>query len=311
MKRRKITLQKEIPNLKGLIACGDLHIQSNTPRLRTEKDFFEEVCVPKLEWLIDLSNSYEWDILVAGDIFDTASVRHRIVNRVIEIFQKCKQIIYAVPGQHDMHFHSQDLINTPFQTLVKAGAIVNVDRTVRNGIVGCGFESDYTIHRGKLLLTHFCVTEKEPPFFLTEALSAKDFLKAHKHFKIVVSGDYHVPHVTVTKEQMLINCGAFTRRKKDQINHKPCVYLVQPDKLEYKQVFLPFKSIDDAFNLERIEKEKETGIQIDTAKLTELVKKTESIQNYEEVVYAVCDAAEQNGVDVPHKRIKNILNGQY
>ena len=106
------------------ILAADLHIRSSKPQFRIDK--FEATVLRKVAFIVYCANKSKADILFAGDIFHNILVKTRLINKVIRILKKCKGKIYAIPGQHDMENHSDDLLPSPFLTLAEAGVIIDV-----------------------------------------------------------------------------------------------------------------------------------------------------------------------------------------
>lgn len=306
-----------------IIGAGDIHIRETTPQMRIEESFFEEVVFPKLEWLVQTCNDNNAILAIAGDIFDSAFTRYELTNRVMSLFARVKNGVVAVPGQHDMNYHSQNLIDTPYQTLSNAGVITNVHcgNLLTKGIsfFGMGFGAeipDVVIH-DDVMLTHFPITEDAPPFFMEEAMSARDFIeKASSYFsgKIIISGDFHQAHVTTHNGVTLFNCGPFYRKEKTQVDIKPRVYLINPRDCSYETLYVPIKPGDRAFDLEKIRRSEEIGItnDVDTTKLKELMQdsSTNSLQ-FEDVVSLVCSQFKEQGRPVNLDKLKTyVLKGK-
>lgn len=299
--------------LKRILTCGDLHIRFTTPGMRMEEDFFEQVCVPKLEWLVSTANDEDAVILIAGDIFDVATSRYLLPNTIAPILKKARYTPIAIPGQHDMNHHSQLLMDTPYMALVEMGAIRNAHSKVVDGVHGAGFGVEPNPKlKADILLAHFCVTEKEPPFFLSEALSAEDYLDKHSEYKVIVTGDYHVPHVTEKDGRLLINCGPLFRKEQTQIDFLPRVYLIDLDNLDCECIYIPIVPGADAFDLAKIAKSKSMGISeedMDTSALRDmLMADKETAIEFPDVVALVSKQfTEERNIKINTERLNNFL----
>lgn len=310
--------------MSKLLACGDLHITESTPGMRTEDDFFYEVIVPKLEWLVATANEHEATICIAGDLFDKASTRYELTNKVSSILRNAAHRPIAVPGQHDMNYHSEKMIDTPYYTLTESGIIedINCEIIHRGELVfeGAGFgvapsttmpqEPDDPID---VLITHFCIAEKDPPWFLTGAMSALSYLKAYPAYKLIISGDYHVPHVTKYKGRLLVNCGPLFRKEKTQIDFKPVVHLIDTADNSCKSIKIPIRAGSTAFDLDKIEKSKSMGLSqddgMDTSTLKELLANEDSTSaEFPAVVSMVCTQfTNDRDTAVPMDRLNSIM----
>ncbi len=296
-----------------IVCCGDIHTRETTPSMRVEEDFFYDICVPKLRWIVDLANDEKASIAIAGDIFDHANSSFEAAIIVSRELIKAKYGVYAIPGQHDMNYHSQKMIDTPYQVLIETGAIIDTHGKVVDGIFGAGFGIEPNVDaKATVLLAHFCITEKEPPFFLEDALSAENYLGKYNNFKYIISGDYHVSHVTEMDDRILINCGPMFRKERTQVDMKPCVYLLDTSDGCCEQIFIPVADSALAFDMDKIEKVKKLGIsakEIDTSGLVGMI--TEDKQTaitYPEVVSLVCAKyKDEHKVEVPIDRINSFL----
>jgi len=317
--RRRLLKPESLINLQGrkILACGDLHVRETTPSMRTEKNFFEEVVEPKIVWVVDKANEHEATICIAGDIFDNAHPRYYIANRISQLLRKAKYGIFAVPGQHDMNYHSQLLMDTPYQSLIESGVIQNIHGTVGsiNDIMatGAGFGIDPMDLHADILLVHACITENNPPFFLEEALAANDYLDKYLNWKIIISGDYHVSHVTEYDGRILVNCGPMFRKDKTQINQKPRVFLINVDDNSYQSLYIPIRPGDEAFDLTKIERAKKLGISendVNTTKLQQLItgKDENTALDFSSVVSLVCTQFETDrGITIPKDKLLSII----
>ncbi len=317
---RRRVLQKEstlTPGGKNVIACGDLHIREATPSMRIEEDFFHEVIEPKIEWVVEQSNKYQAPICIAGDIYDHAHPRYYLSNRVTQLFRKAQYGIYAVPGQHDMNFHSQLLMDTPYQSLIEAGVIQDVHGYVGNNpedyflVTGAGFGIEPKF-QADILLVHSCITENNPPFFLPDALSANEYLDKYPNYDIIISGDYHVSHVTEKDGRLLVNCGPLFRKDKTQIDTRPKIYVINVDDKSYEALYVPIQAGEDAFDLDKINRAKKIGVsELDTSKLQQLITDnsgTKTTIDFPSVVSLVCTQFETDrGVVIPKDKLMSIM----
>jgi DNA repair exonuclease SbcCD nuclease subunit len=234
-----------------VIPCADLHIRSTAPEYRIDQ--YEEAIFNKLRFITNLADTHDAIITISGDIFDSIKVTPRLINSIEEIFSKCKRNIYTVPGQHDLEKHSTDLTSSPYLTLINTECIIDVDSKCVDNIFGIGWNgklANEKIDNKSILLMHKCVTPKEPPFFLKDsALSANEVLKKYPKFKMIFTGDYHVPHAKVSFARMLINCGTIMRNRIDLIDYKPFVWIVDIETKKAKKFMIPIQPSEKVFSI--------------------------------------------------------------
>lgn len=259
------------------IATSDWHVRGTTPKHRIDE--YGDSILNKIGWIVRKANKLNVPILVAGDIFHNIRVGLRSINRLIIILKKCKHGVFCVPGQHDKEHHANDMIPTPYFTLIKCEAITDLGKVPVNNIYGIGWGDDPIIEtapNNSIVVTHFCTTPENPPFFLEDnALSAEDVLNSFSDFKIVITGDYHIPHVLKKDGRLLVNPGCIGRSSKDQVDFQPVVYLVDTEKVTAQEIKIPIRPSEEVFkipeNEDELDKEFSKHIQeiIDSSKNTE------------------------------------------
>ncbi len=238
--------------MKG-IAVADIHTRASNPQFRI--DSYPIAILNKVKFIVKTANKYRATIFIAGDIFHNLKVSYKYTNQLIRILRKAKYGIYTVPGQHDQEHHEQDMTPTPYQNLIEAGVITDVNGKCINGICGIGWEgvsptiSNDVAH--SILIMHYCVTDGTPPFFLKKsAKSSTEIIKQYSKYSHIICGDYHVPHIKRIGDQLCINCGAIGRSNKDQYNHKPRIVLFDTDRPgKYKIIYVPIEPPEKVFNI--------------------------------------------------------------
>lgn len=238
--------------MSRFILSADWHIRSSRPQYRV--DDYAETILRKAEFIVDTANKYKANLIIAGDIFHNIRVGIRTVNRVLRILKKMERDVYCVPGQHDMENHGADLTPTPYQTLIEAGVIINLGVDPVDNIYGAGWEQELgdfvETDKETILVIHHSITPEEPPFFLeNSAMSAKDIMEKCPEFKFIVSGDYHVPHITKGKNQIVFNCGCIGRSDKNQIDFEPVIYVLDTADGKHKKIKIPIESGETVFHI--------------------------------------------------------------
>lgn len=244
-------------------AISDLHNTNKRPKNRKDKSYLE-VCYRKLEDILKLCEENQISVLVvAGDFFDYPDLPRYVITDLLNMIKAIHIRILVIPGQHDLRYHTKGLANTSLGNLIASGHItlLSPDKpTIVKGIefIGRGWEEEITIS-GDVLVTHQMVTRKGPLWPGHEDfISAPALLHKYKNFHCVISGDNHIPHSFETKvgqKQIQINCGSVMRSKKDQINHKPMVWLIDTNDWEYQSIPIPIDPAKDVFDFAKIELE--------------------------------------------------------
>lgn len=292
-----------------IIATADWHLSKTTPISRTDADYYQS-CLDKVEQIVNYAKEYDAIICIAGDIFDNLKVTPYMINSLYEKLQGIRA--FSVAGQHDMEYRNVT-DSCAYSTLVKLGCIMHLNRHTeyhhsRCGIAGVSFNEEVPRNlNAKVALVHKTITENDPPFFLKDAVRASSIMKLMQGCSIIISGDYHVPFVKRKQNQVLINCGSLMRKGKDQMEYKPCVWLVDTDTLDVEPLPLKIKSIEEVFSYAvRNETIPQQNIMLaDMDKVIERLTKEELKPSFENILMAL---AEEESLDEQEKdEMKEIL----
>lgn len=209
-----------------------------------------------------VADCLEIPIGCAGDVFDKWNASAKLCNYLIDILPR----MYAVPGQHDLPYHSYELIeDSGFANLLKAGKI---DMTEKGSFVG-RFDHNFELHgfgweqplmtpkkhnphtaQGdskvvKIAIVHHYIWKEAKEGFLPATrfpgASYNDrccaLAKQLKGFDIAVFGDNHIPFEWEDEDgedvPKVFNCGSFMRRKSDD-THRPSVGVIFSDKTVHR-----------------------------------------------------------------------------
>lgn len=107
---------------------SDIHFSETPPPARRgEPDWLAAQMRPWKEIHAFWMANYQPPIFIAGDIFDHWKPSPNLINFVIDIFQRFRGKIYAIPGQHDLAWHNYELQNlTGYRTLYLSSVIVDM-----------------------------------------------------------------------------------------------------------------------------------------------------------------------------------------
>lgn len=255
-----------------LILSSDWHLTDQTPPCRT--DDYLETQADKYDQIRTLQEKYKIPILVAGDIFDFWKPSPFLLRWALD---NLPDDIYAIPGNHDLPAHNIGRYEeSGFGVLEAAGKV----RWVREAGKGSasfkkGFGIIYGYHYGKeidpdplyfelgtsVAMIHQFVYKGRAPFPGAQG-KLSGILKQTSKYDLVLIGDNHKPFTHREGNTLYVNPGSLTRRKADQINHKPRVYLYYAESNEIEPVYL---SIDpSAVSRFHLDKNKERDERIDS-----------------------------------------------
>lgn len=208
-----------------LLASSDWHIRDDKPRCRVD-DWFETQR-RKLEWVVEMINTYECPMYVAGDIMDSPSNTQALENMMISVLKKAKYPIYSIAGNHDMHYHSiAHLYKSTYWVLVQAGVLTHMEHfQYGEPLAPCD---------DKVVMAHLPVYKslKDIPPYMTKAVSADSLFDYG--YPVLVTGDIHIPFYKRKGNQIVINPGGLLRQDADKKYHNPIIYFYDGEIQEIK-----------------------------------------------------------------------------
>lgn len=212
------------------IAAADLHLRDDVPVCRT--DDYLRAQQRKFGALCQAARDYHCPLLIAGDVFDSWRPSHRLVAEVIE--QSRGLTVVAVPGQHDLPQHNLALLGKSGLGVLEAHGwhvLRNglVDRII-DGITIAGYAFGEVPPKGAspdIILWHVMTWVKEQPYPNCPAPRAVALLKKYHNVRLILTGDNHSSFIEeLFAGGLLINPGSMMRMATDQLDHKPCFYLI-------------------------------------------------------------------------------------
>lgn len=213
------------------VLCSDIHLSARPPVYRSnEPDWYAAMARP-LNEIKTIANHYDVPVICAGDIFDKWLVPPELINFAIAHIDNW----YAIPGQHDLPYHSYEQIEkSGYWTLVAAGAVQalapGIGRSVGEMCM-YGYPWGFPIKEcpdGPNLACRLAVCHKYIWKDGTEFRGAARtghidaFADVLKTYDAAVFGDNHVGFVA----RPVFNCGTLMRRKADEATYQPQIGLL-------------------------------------------------------------------------------------
>jgi DNA repair exonuclease SbcCD nuclease subunit len=237
--------------MSDLILTADWHLREDTPACRTDDYWVAQE--KAVDFVTDLAREHQCPVIIAGDVFDRWRRTHRLVSWAAE---HMPEIVYAIPGQHDLPNHQLseapksalyvlEATNRLF-TLTPAGKSVTGAHRAPNMVI-YGYPYGAKLQKApkktktrQIAVCHTMVWHREKPWPGCEADSALKLLKKMQGFDLIVTGDNHKPFTVRTKSgRLLVNPGSLLRMRADQAEHLPRVYLYDAEENTVKPVYLP------------------------------------------------------------------------
>lgn len=224
------------------IFVADLHIDTKTPPCRAiEPDWFEaqERYYAQLRNLQEATGAL---VFIAGDIFNTWNSQAEAISFALKSLpDRC----CAIPGNHDLQFHNyENLKKSAYWTLVEAGKIASMEPGIPytfEDTIFYGWPHGFEVKPAdkNSLMRHVAIIHDyiwtancghgqaddsyRVPFWrkrLTD-LGYNAAVFGDNHIGFMITGGFEDENCAI------INCGAFIRRKADEVNNLPHIYTMQ------------------------------------------------------------------------------------
>jgi len=223
------------------ILCSDIHLSHSPPIARSLEPDWYAAMDRVLAQVRRLSDDYNIPVVCAGDIFH----RHNPPPSLINFAIKNLPHMYAVPGQHDLPFHSYENIDkSAFRTLMMAGKVTLIDGEVlrhefNHGsfiMHGFGWNREIVPLAGgncddiQLAVCHkyIWVDGKSYPGAPEES-KVRGLKKTLKGYNAAVFGDNHIPFFSMAGDCEVLNSGCLIRRTQDDRKYPNGVGLLCSD----------------------------------------------------------------------------------
>lgn len=231
-----------------LLLTSDWHIRSTAPENRT--DNFLEAQEKKIDFILQLAKERKALVVISGDIGHSAAWDMESLEKYIAKFKESKVRIFAIPGQHDIPYHQLKKIRKSAFGILLASKAIEFKRTLIFPDVVLHFypysaeikpltedkQSGKTKH---IAIVHTLLTDSAQDTQKYGGASSLDFLRKHKDFDLIVSGDNHKTFTHKGGSRFLINPGSLMRSSINQTKHEPCVFLFDTKKWEYERIKIP------------------------------------------------------------------------
>jgi len=249
------------------LLISDIHLRDSNPRNRC--DDFRETQFDKFNWCLELAKKENCIVLQAGDLFDSVRSSNKLISDTISTIKQYNLDFFTVSGNHDQRHRNRDLTNTPIEVVQASQAIKLLDDTPvvydNVHIYGAHWGDEIPQIQYKkafaILVIHKMVIQNEEDkiWHGQQNYSTARMLLAKNDYDLILSADNHKTFADEYKGKTLLNLGSMTRLTSAQINHESQVAIFDTDKNEYIIYKIPIKPAAEVFNLEQIEKNKETG----------------------------------------------------
>jgi len=257
-----------------ILIVGDLHLRVRPPRRRREADF-QDVCLGKLRQIIGIGNDRADAVVQVGDFFDSPDPSKGLLAAVIRDFVEMlgspRPRWFAVHGQHDLRYHSQEAAGRSALRVLEAAGCVTIlpkkNQTwevlerhwpkLGEEIYGASFGQTPRVLDEKIgdefrvLVAHAMVGDK-PLWPGHDLTGPEQYVRRHPGYDLYCLGDYHYPFSVRVGDAWVINPGAVLRLTADprDRSRQPKVVLFDTDRGEPEDIPLDAAPEAEAFDLE-------------------------------------------------------------
>lgn len=251
------------------VVCSDIHLSLRPPAARSGESNWLVACSRVLRQLRSISKGVP--VLCAGDVFDSWASPPELINFALDQLPT----MFSVPGQHDLPLHRLDLLHrSAYAVLERAGKIITL--SPKGILLGemrvCGFawgeQASRPVRgseRHRVAIVHRFVWN-HPSNGYRGALrrdKVRQIRRDYRGFHLAFFGDNHRGFVDETGNPTIVNCGTMLRRKADEINYAPAIWVL------HRSGRLDKEYLD--ISLDVIARVKEAGIEEDSEDLRTLV----------------------------------------
>ena len=234
--------------MKCLITA-DWHISGTRPRCRADEDWIG-VQEKDIEAVWQIAKEHRVDaVWILGDLFDTSRVATEAVNLILREFEKAPCPVYTLCGNHDLPYHSFDLLErSSIGTVLHKFPMLATDPITAVVAYPFGKEPEYGALNEymKANAMHTWIThqltfpdEKSRPMQNIGVL-AQELLDACPAASVILTGDYHHGYIYVAPDgRRVITPGCLNIQDADMKDYRPQVVIFDTFDLSAEAVKLP------------------------------------------------------------------------
>lgn len=241
------------------IVMSDLHARQTTPTCR--KDNYFETMKRKLKFISSLCEEKKCNTLVdCGDLFDTWKSTPKVESMLLNHLPEYSHFL-SVAGNHEMPYHSEERIYESSFNVIKIARgfkdkhedfarfhLYNYSEGLPKKMPKCSCVLQIAVWHGMVF------ENNKPKIEGVHGFDADEVCKHFKEYDFILTGHNHETFICTVGKTTLINPGSVMRSSINQIDHKPCVFIIYDDKT-FEKIFIPTEQ--DVFRKEMYEVKKE------------------------------------------------------
>lgn len=253
--------------MKKIILLSDIHIASKNPASRL--DDLTKNQYKKLEFILKYAKKNNYPIIQGGDFFHQAR-SYSVLDNITKLLNKYEMVkLFGIAGNHDMLLRSSLASN--LSLMFDNGTISHLGSEPNK--IGIGavevYGADYgntvpeVIDPGSfnILVVHDNIANEEMNLGTEKIIKAKDFLKEHKDFNLILCSHIHKHFIVKVDQRIICNTGSLTRHSASKYNMTdealPRFFVFDTETNEIETVMIPCKKGSKVLSREKIEAENE------------------------------------------------------
>jgi DNA repair exonuclease SbcCD nuclease subunit len=306
----------------NVLAIGDLHLSGKNPPER--KDDLTTKQWEKLDYIIEISNYHNCPCICTGDIFDSALVSRKIMSTFGERINKLKNPFYFVFGNHDLQYHSMDMIEQTSLGVLWLNNKMLKHISEFEGDYGrawsyIDFKNPFHDPDAQYLLSHRAIVNDNLISANSWILDDQNFcqhVKELTRYELIICGHWHKSYeffyqYAPDKDVHVLNPGVVCRRTIDE-RERPAIYFLDLDacydnKQEEHATSIDLNALDSDLVLR--EESIKSGIAPHKDEITQFVQQLKSQQLSKKVSFidSLIVAVEQVGQKSIEKEMRDII----
>lgn len=259
------------------IICADLHIRPTSPICRT--DDFMEAQRYKFETIANFQYTFRCPVLCSGDVTNSWNSNPAGISLGLRYLMGLDLV--AVPGNHDLPAHSIKRLEESAYWALVCGEVIT-DLSEGEAYAGKKFEvhgfpygmplQKTSGSRWQVALVHHYVYKGRKPFpgQLKRVTEIMDQLEG---YRLIVTGDNHIPFVHYHNGQCLVNPGSLTRQKANE-THRPRIYFWYAESNEVEAYYFETDPSDVSRKHRQEQKDRDSRIERFVKRLGDSLIKT-------------------------------------
>jgi DNA repair exonuclease SbcCD nuclease subunit len=220
------------------LVTADLHLRYDQPVSRLDPDW-GQTQRDMLQFIVNTANQNGADIVITGDVYNSAIVPARVSTLFLEEMRKCTHMVCVMAGNHSLIYHREENADESSIGALKyvGGNIVYMEATEMKE--EGRFEHSAVLCKDPSIVMVHTLTFKDEIPFGAAATTARELLAKYKDADILFLGDNHTGFIYEENGRYAINPGAPILQSAAMIGYKPRVYIVDTDTMSIEAVSVP------------------------------------------------------------------------